>query len=74
MHESMHQVGFQVGVLTLADAHADGTKEQQVAATELLNHVQTRQRGEDVDAVGDDGDDEWLLEAGVLEVLSAIVD
>jgi hypothetical protein len=58
----------------LADAHADSTHEEKVAATELLDHVETRERRCDVHRVGDDGGDESVLETSILKVLSAIVD
>jgi hypothetical protein len=61
-------------MLTLADAHADSTHEEKVTTTELLDHVQTREGGDDVDRVGDDRGDEGVLETSILKVLSAIVD
>jgi len=56
----------------LADAHADGAHKEQVAAAELLNEVETGEGGRDIDTVGDDGDDEWVLEAGAEEVLGSV--
>jgi hypothetical protein len=52
----------------------DGAEEEQVAAAHLLDHVQPREGREDVDAVGDDLDDERVLEVRVLEVLRAVVE
>jgi hypothetical protein len=61
-------------VLTLADTHANSSKEQEVSATELLNHVKTGESRGNVDAVGDDLDNERVLETGTLEVLGTIID
>jgi hypothetical protein len=58
----------------LAHAHADSSKEQEIATSELLDHVQTWQRGDDVDRVGNDLSDERVLEAGVDKVLSSVVE
>jgi hypothetical protein len=58
----------------LANTHADGTEKKQVAASKALNHVQTREGGDNVDTVGDDLDDEGVLEASVLEVRCSVVD
>lgn len=58
----------------LGDSHANGTHEQEVASTHLLNEVQSRNSRGDVDNVGDDGDGESArVETGVLEVLGAVV-
>lgn len=60
--------------LTLANTHADRSKKQQVTATKLLDHVETWEGRCDVDAVGDDLDNERVLEPGTLEVLCSVVD
>lgn len=59
---------------TLAETHADSTHEEQIATPELLNHVQTREGRSNIDAVGNDLNNERILEAGALEVLSSVVD
>jgi hypothetical protein len=51
-------------LLTLTNAHADCTKKEQLATTELLHHVESRERRCDVNAVGDDLNDKGRLEAG----------
>lgn len=58
----------------LADAHTDGTKEEEAAATPFLDKVETGESGGDVDNVGDDRDDEGVGEAGVLEVLGSVIE
>jgi hypothetical protein len=58
----------------LTDAHANRSEEEQVATSELLNHVETRECGHDVDRVGDDRGDERVLEASADKVLSSVVD
>jgi hypothetical protein len=58
----------------LAHTHADGTEKKQVAASEALNHVETGEGGDNVDSIGDDLDDEGVLEASVHEVLCSVVD
>jgi hypothetical protein len=60
--------------LTLTDTHANGSKKEKVSATELLNHVETGEGGGNVDGVGNDLNDEGVLEASALEVLSTVVD
>lgn len=58
----------------LASGHANSAEEEQVAATPLLDEVETWEGGSDVDAGGDEADDEGVLEAGVLEELWAVVE
>lgn len=58
----------------LADAHANCSHEKETASAELLDEVETGKRRGDVYRVGDYLDDEGVLEAGVLEVLSSVVD
>lgn len=60
--------------LTLTDAHADCSKEEKVTTAELLNHVETRESGGDIDRVCNDLNDEGALETSAQEVLSAVVD
>jgi hypothetical protein len=61
-------------VLTLTDAHADGSEKEEVATTELLNHVQTWEGRCDVDRVGNDLNDKGAVETCIQEILGAIVD
>lgn len=63
-----------VELLTLTNAHADRTEKEQVATTELFDHVETRKRGCDVNAVGNDLNDERRVETGAQKVLSSVVD
>lgn len=58
----------------LGDAHADGAPEEDGAAAPFLDGVEAREGGGDVNAVGDEADDEGVLEAGVLEELGAVVE
>ncbi len=58
----------------LRDAHADGAEQKEIAATHLLDEVQARECGSDVDRVGDDLDDKGILEAGILKVLGSIIE
>jgi len=57
----------------LADAHTDGTKEEEVATTHLLNHPKTGESGDDVDQVSDETDEEGVLDTSVLEELSSVI-
>jgi hypothetical protein len=58
----------------LRDAHSNGTEHEERATTPLLDHVETWEGGDDVDDVGDEGDYEGVLDAGVLEEGCAVVD
>jgi len=58
----------------LAYAHADCAEEEEIAAAELLDHQEARERGGDVYRVCDDLVDEWVFEAGIFKVLGSIVD
>lgn len=49
------------------------TEHEQRATAPLLDHVQTGEGGDDVDDVRDEGDDEGVLDAGVLEEGGAVV-
>lgn len=58
----------------LADSHTDGTEEEEVAATPLLNKVETREGRGDVDARGNHSDNEGVLDARVLEERGSVVE
>lgn len=58
----------------LADSHADGAEEEEVAATPLLNHPETGEGGGDVDGRGDHRNDEGVAEPCVLEELGTVVE
>jgi len=58
----------------LANTHADGTHEKQVASPKLLNKVETGERRRNVDGVGNDLDDKRVFKPGILEVLRSVVD
>ena len=51
----------------LANTHADGAKEEKVAAAPGLNHIQTRERGQNVDGRGNHTDDKGVSYARILE-------
>lgn len=57
----------------LTHAHSDGTHKKQVTASKTLNHVETRECRGDVDTVGDDLDNEGVLETSILKVLCSVV-
>lgn len=58
----------------LADSHTDGTEEEEVAATPLLDEVETWKGGGDVDARGNHSDNKGVLDTRVLEEGSTIVE
>lgn len=58
----------------LRDAHSDSTEHEQRTTTPFLDHVETGEGGDDVDDACDQGDDEGVLDAGVLEEGCAVVD
>jgi hypothetical protein len=58
----------------LADTHADCTHEEQIATPKLFDHIQAWESRGDVDAIGNDLDDERVLETGSLEVLRSVID
>lgn len=58
----------------LRHTHANGTEQQKRATTPLLDHVKTGEGRHDVDDVGDQGDHEGVLDAGVLEEGGAVVE
>lgn len=66
--------GTRDGDNELADSHTDGTEEQEVAATPLLDEVEAREGGSDVDSRCDHADSEGVAETGVLEERSSIVE
>lgn len=47
--------------------------EQEVSSTHLFDQVQAWESRKNVDAVGDDLNNKWIFESGVLEVLSSII-
>ena len=51
-----------------------GTKHEERSATPDLNEVQPWNRAYNVDNAGDHADNEWVLDARVLEIRSAIVE
>ena len=58
----------------LADSHANGSEEQETAATPLLDKPETGEGGNDVDAGCDQGDDESIADTGILEEGSTVVE
>lgn len=58
----------------LADSHTDGTEEEEVAATPLLDKVETGKGGADVDARSNHSDNKGVLDTRVLEEGSTIVE
>jgi hypothetical protein len=58
----------------LAYAHSNGAHEEKVATAELLNHVQAGEGRGDIYGIGNDLDDERVLEVCVLEVLRSVID
>jgi hypothetical protein len=58
----------------LADSHANGTEEQKLAATPLLDEPQTGNSRSNVDAGSDHGNDEGVLDTSVLEEACAVVE
>jgi hypothetical protein len=51
----------------LADSHADGAKEEEVAATPLLDEVETGEGRANIDSGRDHSDGEGVAKAGILE-------
>ena len=58
----------------MADGHADGAEEEEVAATPLLDEVETGDGGGDVDAGGNHADDKGVLDTRVLEEGCSVVE
>jgi len=58
----------------LPDSHTDGTEEEKVTATPLLDKVETGEGGSDVDAGSNHGDDEGVVDTGVLEEGCSVVE
>lgn len=58
----------------LAQAHADGTDEEKTTATEAFDTPHTGEGHDDVNDVGDDGDNERILDARILEEGRAVVE
>lgn len=65
----------ETGRLTeLADSHANSSKEEKRATAPLLDHVQTREGGGDVDTRGDQTDGESVTNTRALEEGRAVVE
>jgi hypothetical protein len=58
----------------LADQHPDGTPDEKLAATELLDTIESDGGGNDVDQVGDERDQERVFNAGLLEEGRSVVE
>ena len=58
----------------LAKAHASGTNQEEVAATETLDTINTRQSHKYVDNTGGDGDQEAVLYTRVLEESCSVIE
>jgi hypothetical protein len=58
----------------LTNSHTDGSEEQELSSTPLLDQVKTRESGGDVDARGDQTDGEAITDTGVLEERRSIVE
>lgn len=56
----------------LADGHANGAPEEEGAAADLVNGVETGYGGGDVDGAGDHLDDECVGNSRVFKVLSSV--
>ena len=65
--------GADYGHDELRHNHDECAPEQKRAPAELLDAVKRQRSGRDIDYVGNDGDDEWVLNADLLEECSAIV-
>lgn len=58
----------------LASAHPDGTEDEEVSSTDTLHHVHAWNGGDNVDNVGDNGEDEGVrIRKSALEELGAVV-
>ncbi len=66
--------GTDYGDDKLGDAHADSTEEEKRTTTPLLDHIKTWEGREDVDDVGDQADDERILNTRALEERSTVVE
>ena len=58
----------------LADQHERGTPDEDLATTEALNGPEGKRRGDDVDDVGDERDEERILDTRLLEEGCAVVE
>ena len=58
----------------LREAHASSTDEEEAATTELVDEGQRADGDDGVDDVADDGDDEGVADAGLLEERRAVVE
>ena len=58
----------------MTDGHTDGAEKEKVAATPLLDKVETGEGRGDVDAGSNHGDDEGVVDAGVLEEGCSVVE
>jgi len=57
-----------------AQTHSNGTDEKETATTEALNTPHSRNGHNHIDNVGDNGNYEWVGDAGILEEGGAIVE
>ena len=58
----------------LADQHKTGTPDEQLAAAKLLDAIEGDRGGDDVDQVGDERDEEGVLDARLLEEGGTVVE
>lgn len=58
----------------LADTHPNGSQQKKTAATKFLNEVKTGDSRYNIDQVGNETDEESILNTGVLEELGTIVE
>jgi hypothetical protein len=58
----------------LTNSHTDGSEEQELSSAPLLNQVQTRESGGDVDARSDQTDSEAVTDSRLLEERRTIVE
>jgi len=58
----------------LADTHSGGSNEEEFATSEVIDCPDTWNGGDDVDDIGDDTDDERILNTGLNEEGRSIVE
>jgi hypothetical protein len=58
----------------LTNSHTDGSEEQELSSAPLLNQVQTRESGGDVDARSDQTDSEAVTDSRLLEERCAVIE
>jgi len=57
-----------------AQTHSNGTDDKQTATTETLNTPHSRNGHDHIDNVGDNSNDEWVIDTGILEESGAVVE